>query len=141
MNNEKLCEIYDSHRLVRVRKFSERYERSVVKSDRWFGKKLRSQLGVGEKVPVLAERLKKKMQLAHYIKVQQTLHEKKNFCLTKICEKCRKDRIFVCFCMFPFHGNIIFYELSFKRKCKKAASFRKCVFLRKYEIFVYDSWT
>ena len=25
--------------------------------------------------------------------------------------------------MFPFHGNIIFSELSFKRKCKKAASF------------------
>ena len=41
--------------------------------------------------------------------------------------------------MFPFYGNIIFSELSFKRKCKKAASFRKCVILRKYEIFVYDS--
>ena len=57
----------------------------------------------------------------------------------KICEKDRKDHIFISFRMFPFHGNIIFSELSFKRKCKKAASFRKCVFLRKYEIFVYDS--
>ena len=55
------------------------------------------------------------------------------------CEKGRKDHIFISFRMFPFHGNIIFSELSFKRKCKKAASFRKCVFLRKYEIFVYDS--
>ena len=59
----------------------------------------------------------------------------------KICEKGRKDRIFVSFRMFPFHGNIIFSELSFKRKFKKAAFFRKCVFWRKYEIFVYDSWT
>ena len=41
--------------------------------------------------------------------------------------------------MFPFHGNIMFSEFFFKRKCKKAASFRKCVFLGKYEIFVYDS--
>ena len=68
-----------------------------------------------------------------------TLHENKNFRLTKICEKDRKDHIFISFLMFPFQGNIIFSELSFKRKCKKAASFRKCVFLRKYEIFVYDS--
>ena len=70
-----------------------------------------------------------------------TLHENKNFRLTKICEKDRKDHIFISFRVFPFHGNIIFSELSFKRKCKKAASFRKCVFLRKYEIFVYDSYT
>ena len=67
------------------------------------------------------------------------LHENKNFRLMKICEKDRKDHIFISFRVFPFHGNIIFSELSFKRKCKKAASFRKCVFLRKYEIFVYDS--
>ena len=61
---------------------------------------------------------------------------------------CMKIRIFVLqkfvkrtekIIMFPFHENIIFSEHSFKRKCKKAASFRKCVFLRKYEIFVYDS--
>ena len=61
------------------------------------------------------------------------LHEKKDFCLTKICEKDRKDHFFVSFRMFPFHGNI-FSELSFKRKCKKAASFRRCVFLRKYDV-------
>ena len=57
----------------------------------------------------------------------------------KICEKYRKDHIFACFHMFPFHGNI--FSASFKRKCKKTASFRKCVYLRKYEIFVYDTKT
>ena len=56
----------------------------------------------------------------------------------KIWEKDRKDLIFISSCLFPFHANIIFSKLSFRRKCKKAASFRKCVFLRKYEIFVYD---
>ena len=72
-------------------------------------------------------------------KAPLALHENKNFRLTKICEKDRKDHIFISFRMFPFHGNIIFSEFSFKRKCKKAASFCKCVFLRKYEIFVFDS--
>ena len=68
-----------------------------------------------------------------------SLHENKNFRLTKICEKDRKDHIFISFRMFSFHGNIIFSELSLKRKCKKAVSFRKCVFLHKYEILVYDN--
>ena len=67
------------------------------------------------------------------------LHEKKNFSLTKIPEKNKKDHIFVSFRMIPFHENIIFSELSFKRKCKKTTSFRKCVFLRKYEVSVYAS--
>ena len=40
--------------------------------------------------------------------------------------------------MFPFRRNIIFSELSFKRKCKKVASSHKCVFLRKYENFVVN---
>ena len=48
----------------------------------------------------------------------------------KICENDRKDHIFI---------SIIFSDLSFKRTCKKAASFRKYVFLPKYEIFVCDS--
>ena len=69
-----------------------------------------------------------------------SLHENKNFHFTKICEKDRKDHMFISFCMSEtFHGNIIFSELSFKQKCSKATSFRKCVFLRKYEISVYDS--
>ena len=49
----KFCKIYDFHRLVKVRKFAERYERSDIKSDRRFCKTF-------EKVLVLAERLKKK---------------------------------------------------------------------------------
>ena len=39
---------------------------------------------------------------------QLTLHEKKNFRHAKICEKERKDHIFISFRMFPFDGNIIF---------------------------------
>ena len=49
----------------------------------------------------------------------ESLHEKKHFRLTKICGKCRKERIFVCFRMFSFHGNIIFGELSLKRNVRK----------------------
>ena len=67
------------------------------------------------------------------------MDEKNNFHLTKIYEKDRKDHFFVSFCMSLIHGNITLSELSFKWKCKKAAIFRKCVFLRKYKIFVYDS--
>ena len=59
---------------------------------------------------------------------------------TKIFEKDREDHIFVSFRMFRFPGKITFAKLSFKQKCKKLGSFRKCVFLCKYEIFVYDSW-
>ena len=50
-----------------------------------------------------------------------TLHEKKNFRLGKICEK-DKEHNFVSFRQFSYAsilGNIIFSELSFKRKCKK----------------------
>ena len=34
LSDEKFHEIYDFHRLVKVRKFAERYERSDIKSDR-----------------------------------------------------------------------------------------------------------
>ena len=66
---------------------------------------------------------------------QQTLDENKNFRLTKISEKERKDHIFVSSRVFPFHANVKFSELFLKRKCKKAVSFRKYVFLCKYDIF------
>ena len=36
LNDEKFHEIHDFHRLVKVRKFAERYERSGIKSDRRF---------------------------------------------------------------------------------------------------------
>ena len=60
--------------------------------------------------------------ISKYLQLQnqttiQSLHakkKKKKFGLTKICEKDRKDHIFVSFCVFLFHGNIIFYELSYK---------------------------
>ena len=93
---------------------------------------------------VASKNCKTILHLSWHLPVQiekQILHEKKNFCLTKICEKDRKYHIFISCSMFLFHGNIIFPELSVKRKYKKAASFCKCVFLRKYEIFAYDSWT
>ena len=71
---------------------------------------------------------------------------KKKFRLTKICEKDRKDHIFISFRMFPFRGNIIFSEFCFKQKCKKAASssnayscvnmkFLYAIAVRKDEIF------
>ena len=59
--------------------------------------------------------------------------------LKKMCEKNLEKIIFSLVFVFHFQGKIIFFELSFKRKCKKAPSVRKCIFLRKYEIFVYDS--
>ena len=65
LNYEKFREVYDFHRLVKVQKISERYEHSNIKSDGRFRRKLRSPLEIGEKVIVLAEKLKKKMLLAH----------------------------------------------------------------------------
>ena len=58
-----------------------------------------------------------------------SLHERRNFCLTKISEKDKKNHIFVSFHMLPFQENIKFSELFFKQKCKKVASSCKCVFL------------
>ena len=60
LNDENVWEIYDFHRLVKVRKFAERYERSDNKSDRPFHKKVKSPLEIGEKVLVSDERLKKR---------------------------------------------------------------------------------
>ena len=72
----KFCKIYDFHRLVKLRKFAERYERCDIKSERCFCEKLRSSLEIDKKVLVLAERLKKKkMNPAHYIKVESRKHD------------------------------------------------------------------
>ena len=55
------------------------------------------------------------------------LQQKKNFRLTKICKKDRKDHLFfVSFRMFSFHGNI-FSELSMKRKQHLSANAYFCV--------------
>ena len=60
---------------------------------------------------------------------QISMHERKNFRLTKICEKEKNYHIFVSFHIFSFQENIKFSELSFKQKCKKAASSCNCAFL------------
>ena len=62
--------------------------------------------------------------LSHFvqnIKINQKhpLHVKKDFRLTKISEKDRKYPIFVSFRMFPFHGIIIFSELSSNENVRK----------------------
>ena len=58
--DEKICEIYDFHRLVKVQKYAERYKCNDIRQDDKKRKKLRQPLAVDEKVFVLAERLKKR---------------------------------------------------------------------------------
>ena len=58
--DEQFREIYDFHRMVRVNKDADRYERSDICFDKKSRRKLRSPLTVGEKVLALAERLRKK---------------------------------------------------------------------------------
>ena len=53
-------EIYVFHRIVKVSKDAARYKRNDIRLDKKSRKKLRSPLLTGEKVLVLAERLKKK---------------------------------------------------------------------------------
>ena len=60
LKNENFCEVYDFHRLFKVSRDAERYERHDINFDKKAHKKLRSPLVVGEKVLVLAERIRKK---------------------------------------------------------------------------------
>ena len=60
LENENFCEIYDFHRMVKASKNAERYKWNDIKFDKKSCKKPCSPLIVGEKVLVLAERLKKK---------------------------------------------------------------------------------
>ena len=53
-------EIYEFHRIVKVSKDAARYKRNNIRLDKKSCKKLRSPLLIGEKVLVLAERLKKR---------------------------------------------------------------------------------
>ena len=50
--------IYGFRGLVKVQKHTERYERSDIRSDKYFRKKSRSPSEVGKKAPALAARLK-----------------------------------------------------------------------------------
>ena len=58
--DKNFCKIYDYYRLVKVQKYAKRYKRNNMRQDKKKCKKLREPLIVGEKVFVLAERLKKK---------------------------------------------------------------------------------
>ena len=58
--DEKFCKLYDFYRLVKVKKYAERDKLNNIRQDDKKRKKLREPLLVGEKVFVLAERLKKR---------------------------------------------------------------------------------
>ena len=60
LENQDFREIYDFHRMVKVSKSAERYSQYDERLDKKSRKKLCSPLRVGEKVLVLAERLRKK---------------------------------------------------------------------------------
>ena len=60
LENDTFREIYDFYRLAKVTKDANRYERYNEKLDKKQKKKLREPLNIGEKVMVLAERIKKK---------------------------------------------------------------------------------
>ena len=60
LESEYFKEIYDFHRLVKVTKGINRYERYNEKLDKKQKRKLREPLNINEKVLVLAERIKKK---------------------------------------------------------------------------------
>ena len=60
LEDVKFREVYDFHRMVRVSRDAERYKRNDIRFDKKTRKNLRSPLTVGEKVLVLAQRLRKK---------------------------------------------------------------------------------
>ena len=60
LESEYFKEIYDFHRLVKVTKGINRYERYNEKLDKKQKRKLREPLNINEKVLVLAEKIKKK---------------------------------------------------------------------------------
>ena len=60
LKDVKFREVYDFHRMVRVSRDAKRYKRNDIRFDKKTRKKLRSPLTVGEKVLVLAQRLRKK---------------------------------------------------------------------------------
>ena len=60
LEDEKFREVHDFHRMVRVSRDAKRCKHNDIRFDKKTRKKLRSPLAVGEKVLVLAERLRKK---------------------------------------------------------------------------------
>ena len=63
-------EIYGFHKIVKVSRDAARYKRNDIRLDKKSRKKLREPLAVGEKVLVLAKRLKKRIHRVVYIKVR-----------------------------------------------------------------------
>ena len=60
VESERFRDIYDFHKLVKVKQHAERHERADVESDKKLRIKLREPLKIGQKVLALAEGLKKK---------------------------------------------------------------------------------
>ena len=71
----------------------------------------------------------------------KTLQEKKDFFLRNYVERTEQTIFSLVFVCSRFTEISHFLDFPSKRKCKKAPSFRKCAFLRKYEIFVSNTWT
>ena len=70
LKNKDFKEVFDFYRLLKVRKDIERRDRFNEVRNNSKNRRLRDPLKIGEKVLVLAERIKKKMPLAFYIKAQ-----------------------------------------------------------------------
>ena len=75
VKSEKLRDIYDFYRLLKVQKHAKRYTRTDAKKDKLLCKRLREPLKVGKRVIALAERLERRMLQSIYISWQQiTFH-------------------------------------------------------------------
>ena len=70
LNSEKLKTLFNMHRLEKTEKLANRLDRYDDKIYERKRKKLREKLNIGERVYVLAERIKKKMHLESSIKKQ-----------------------------------------------------------------------
>ena len=68
MENNYFTDIYDFHWLVRVKEHEDRTVRYMKKQNDRKRRKLREPLDIGEKVLVIAERLKKEMHQAFCIR-------------------------------------------------------------------------
>ena len=60
LKDKKFQEVYNFHRMVRASRDAERYKLNDISFDKKTRKKLRSPLTIGEKMLVLAKRLRKK---------------------------------------------------------------------------------
>ena len=60
LKDDKFREIYDFYGLVKAKKNSDRTERNNLKKDNLNKRRLREPFNIGEKILILAERLKKK---------------------------------------------------------------------------------